>query len=665
MIQRMKMKQIWIAFIAALLFSGSVAAQGNYIKHTVEKGETITQIAKKYKVTPYDIYKLNPDAQNGVQEKAVLLIPSKSLKKQDAKPEVIEASSKVANKVHVVEPKETFYSISKKYKVSVEDLKKVNADANRDGLKIGQELIIPLNGTAVADKKEVKKEPKKEVKEVKDEAPKSGKYLYHIVKPQETKYSIAKEYGMSLQQLEELNPEVKDTLPVGFNLKLDKKAAVEKEKEVAKVEVASTTEGLKEYEVQPKETIYSLSKTFGIEEDKLIALNPELRDGLKIGMIIKVPASVAEVAKKDKEYKDLTTKITNKDKKEMVLLLPFNISKIEDDSENSIQDRLKTNKFLNMTLDFYSGALMAIDSMKKLNGNVNIRIFDSKETKTGSDVPNIIKSNNFSNTDVVVGPFFQSNVEVTAALLEKNDIPVVSPMSKESGKMYSNLFQSMPAPEYVKKAMLDFLKSKNDNVFTIIDSKRGSSKQFINSNYSGMRFLEPDAKGLVAPESIRGMLVKDKTNYIVLETERGATILDVTNTLLKEMENYTIKLVLLEKTEAYDFDEISSSRLMKLNLHYPSLSKDNDSPAVNNFFKEYKRQNNVFPNQYAVRGFDVTFDVLVRLSQRNKFEETVESTATEQIESKYKYSKNPSGGYSNKGVYILYYDTDLTVKEAK
>lgn len=658
----MKMKQLWIAFIAALLFSGSVAAQGNYIKHTVEKGETITQIAKKYKVTPYDIYKLNPDAQNGVQEKAVLLIPSKSLKKQDAKPEVIEASSKVTNKVHVVEPKETFYSISKKYKVSVEDLKKVNADANRDGLKIGQELIIPLSGTAIAEKKEVKKEPKKEVK---DEAPKSGKYLYHIVKPQETKYSIAKEYGMSLQQLEELNPEVKDTLPVGFNLKLDKKAAVEKEKEVAKVEVASTTEGLKEYEVQPKETIYSLSKTFGIEEDKLIALNPELRDGLKIGMIIKVPASVAEVAKKDKEYKDLTTKITNKDKKELVLLLPFNISKIEDDSETSIQERLKTNKFLNMTLDFYSGALMAIDSMKKLNGNVNIRIFDSKETKAGSDVPNIIKNNNFSNTDVVVGPFFQSNVEVTAALLEKNDIPVVSPMSKESGKMYSNLFQSMPAPEYVKKAMLDFLKSKNDNVFTIIDSKRGSSKQFINSNYSGMRFLEPDAKGLVTPEAIRGMLVKDKTNYIVLETERGATILDVTNTLLKEMENYTIKLVLLEKTDAYDFDEISSSRLMKLNLHYPSLSKDNDSPAVNSFFKEYKRQNNVFPNQYAVRGFDVTFDVLVRLSQRNKFEETVESTATEQIESKYKYSKNPSGGYSNKGVYILYYDTDLTVKEAK
>jgi hypothetical protein len=38
---------------------------------------------------------------------------------------------------------------------------------------------------------------------------------------------------------------------------------------------------------------------------------------------------------------------------------------------------------------------------------------------------------------------------------------------------------------------------------------------------------------------------------------------------------------------------------------------------------------------------------------------------TEQIENKFEYRKKEDGGYANNGTYILYYDTDLTIKEAK
>jgi hypothetical protein len=44
--------------------------------------------------------------------------------------------------------------------------------------------------------------------------------------------------------------------------------------------------------------------------------------------------------------------------------------------------------------------------------------------------------------------------------------------------------------------------------------------------------------------------------------------------------------------------------------------------------------------------------------------ETLNDTATEQVENKFEYVPNPDGGYTNKGIYILYYDTDLTIKEA-
>ena len=60
----------------------------------------------------------------------------------------------------------------------------------------------------------------------------------------------------------------------------------------------------------------------------------------------------------------------------------------------------------------------------------------------------------------------------------------------------------------------------------------------------------------------------------------------------------------------------------------------------------------------------MTFDILIRLSQDKTFEETIQATPTEQIENKFDYVQNATYGYSNNGIYILYYDTDLTIKEA-
>jgi LysM repeat protein len=61
------------------------------------------------------------------------------------------------------------------------------------------------------------------------------------------------------------------------------------------------------YEVQPKETLYSLSKTFGMSQEGFIALNPQLKAGVEIGMVLKVP-SQAPPKKDRKEYTALSKK---------------------------------------------------------------------------------------------------------------------------------------------------------------------------------------------------------------------------------------------------------------------------------------------------------------------------------------------------------------------
>ena len=644
------MKYIVVLIFSLVLFSTPSYAQ-DYKKHKVEKGETVASIAKKYKITPYDIYRLNPDSKNGLKTDTVLLIPNASKAPQQAP--VKEQPTKLANTVHEVKAKETLFSLSKEYNVSVEDIKKANGTALDNGLQIGQKIIIPAKGSGVAAQvKEAKKEEKKK------NAP---SYFYHVVEAGETKYSIAKQYGMSLQLLEELNPEVKDTLPLGFKLKLDKNAVVEKE-EAAPVAAPAKNGNYVEYTVQAKETLYSLTKDNNLTEAEFYALNPQAKDGLKEGMVIKLPsggnASVAPSA--GKSVSGLASTLRKSETKELALVLPFNISRIESDTIRA--KLLRTDKFLNMTLDFYAGALMAIDSAKVMGLPLKVRILDSKESKNTSDVRALAGS--LSGMDAVIGPFFNNNAEDLASLLASKGVPVISPLSKEETKPYANLFQSVPTAEKVKLSMLGYLKAKGGNIIAVVDAKKGSSKQFISYNLPSAKFAPLSPDGTIIVDGLKGMLAKGTVNYVILETERIGMILGTTRALVESLADYHIQLVVLDRYEAFDNTELPLNRLTNLKMLYPSVTNDSDSPETALFGRLFKEKNGVMPNQFATRGFDLTFDTILRIFQQDSFKENAEDKATEYVENKFAYGKENGGNYNN-GVYILYYDQDLSTKTAQ
>jgi len=111
--------------------------------------------------------------------------------------------------------------------------------------------------------------------------------------------------------------------------------------------------------------------------------------------------------------------------------------------------------------------------------------------------------------------------------------------------------------------------------------------------------------------------------------------------------------------------KISKVKSPSPKIIFPSLTKYQETPESIRFASNYKKINNVNPNQYAIRGFDVVFDTMLRLSQTQSFEQTIQNTATEGVENKFDYEKKLASGYTNKGVYIMYYDEDLTVKTAE
>jgi hypothetical protein len=222
----------------------------------------------------------------------------------------------------------------------------------------------------------------------------------------------------------------------------------------------------------------------------------------------------------------------------------------------------------------------------------------------------------------------------------------------------------MPPTELLRSSIFNYMKSKNGNIIAVIDSKKGSVRQYIQEMQKDTKIVNLNEKGVLVADSIKIQLQKDKLNFVVMASESTGMILSTTAVLLAAQKDYQVQLVILEPNETLDFEEIPLVRLTKLKLLYPSLSRPNETDEANQFDAKYKKLNKILPNQYAIRGFDVTFDTLMRLSQDKTFEETVQASPSEQIENKFDYVQNATYGYSNNGIYILYYDTDLTIKEA-
>ena len=213
--------------------------------------------------------------------------------------------------------------------------------------------------------------------------------------------------------------------------------------------------------------------------------------------------------------------------------------------------------------------------------------------------------------------------------------------------------------------MFEYMMRKGGNIIVVNDPKKGANREFITQNYPEARFAELDANGNLIGEKLKLMFEKDKMNYVVLDSERTGMILSTTNIMLNEMANAQMQLVIIEPNETLDFEEISMKRLTILKLLYPSLTRENNTPEAQQFRNEFRRKNKVFPSQYAIRGFDITFDTMIRLSQEKSFELAAGESKTEQIESKFEYLKKvDSEGYINKGIYILQYEDDLSVKQA-
>jgi len=614
----------------------------NYVEHKVKDGETIESIAKKYLVTPFDIFALNPDAKSNLKTNTVLIIPNSKVKNKP----IEEASREIIGyKKHKVKRKETLYGLSQKYNVSEEDIKKANRFLYSENLKKGDKIRIPRFKTFVS-----KQTYKNTIKK-------------YTVLPKEGKWRVAYKFGITVADLEALNPNMKAVLQPGDELN------VPNIKDEAEKKVDSL---YNYYEVLPKEGFYRLKIKTGLTQEELENLNPELKEsGLKAGMVLRIPDTINNTSNLlDLETTKLESKLKNFDTKKLALMMPYRLNKIDTDSVEEAKSMIKNNRLLSVVLDFHVGVTMALDSAKKLGISTDLKVFDTRYQ--GSRIRELLEENDFSDYDAVIGPMEEKNFDRVAVALRRDKVPVIAALKKPT-EVYGNVFQTIPEDKLLEKAMIDFVKkdSLKSNIVVISDRANRSTAERLKSEFPGTKliFSRPDKKTgkdahFIYHTELENVFQKGKT-IVFLETDSNPFASSIISLLNGHVsDDIEIVLVTLDKNKAFEGKNIDNNNLSNLKFHYPSVNKDFDETKNSSFVEAYKRVYGISPSKYVARGFDITLDTLLRLAtEDNLYEASNDIMETEYIENKFRYNKSLFGGYVNEAVYIVKYD-NLRIIEA-
>lgn len=623
-------------YLSTLCLCLSASAQK---AHVVEKGDNPYNISKKYGITLDQLYKLNPEAKGTLALGQVLTIAipsSGSATKSSA------SNSQTVGKI-ILEPKQTIYGITKQYHISEADLRNLNPNLDSN-MKIGDAVAIPANlitkyagGQKTISADSTVKENTSTVAAV----TKASENTY-TVESKDNYYRISRKFKMTQKELFDMNPGLEqkglqagDVLNVSspYNFETKTETKVEQpDTSIFNVEPAKEAKvngDFLTYTVQNGDTVFGILNKFGVSLDELISLNPQLSEGLKAGMVLKIKKLDAAYVKE------------SGDALNVVFMLPFGF-----DTNDS--------RYRTLSLDFLTGAKLAIERNVKSGQKLNIKVIDAGNEKS---FKNSLTQINVNNTDLIIGPFFKSNVIDVLDLVKEKNIPVVAPFANsEELHNYGNLIiiesnNNVFADRIVKEVKDIFSDQK---IFIVADADK------VQANYikAGL------AKALKTPN----VIIVNSSAEIVVEnnmmTGQSAPVIAILATDDEnEGERFAAKIIDISKETAgnkafsmfyngafeKNTDELSQASFVYL----MDRKIDMDGTFEKEIMADYKTKYCKTPSKYSVIGFDVVNDMLSRENAKGEIFKQINKVQT-QLATKFEFVRTKANGaYQNTGYRVV------------
>ena len=362
---------------------------------------------------------------------------------------------------HTVTKGQSLYSISAMYNVSIDDIIRLNPGSEKS-IRAGQVLNIPQNGNG-------------------------GQVKFHTIQAGETLYKLTTKYGVSAERICRANPGLSaKNFRIGQVIAIPSSSSeesapvvVEAQPEVVPAPQVTTqpseSQGLQPncrdmHKVKKKETVYSISRQYGITEEELIAANPEIKgQALKKGKFLCIPyPKTTSSASKNTQVPVETTiptdsELFDKNKKEnrkystikAAIVLPFNT---DGTGNNDEQVRM---------VEYYEGFLMAVDSLKQKGVSVDLYTYDSG--KTTASVNQILNKSEMKGMDIIFGPAHTDQVKPMADFAKKHNIRLVVPFTSKSDEVFDNpsVFQINTPQSYLYSEVYEHYLRKFPNAHVV------------------------------------------------------------------------------------------------------------------------------------------------------------------------------------------------------
>lgn len=611
--------------------------------HTVTAKENPYSIAKKYGMTTEELLQLNPKFKNGkLNIGDVLVVHKKNTPSAPVSKPVSTASNVQKTGKIYLQPKQTIYSITKQYRISEADLRKLNPDLDNH-LKIGDAVTLPeanikkyadtnatTTATPIGNANAIGEKTNTEIAD-----------NTYTVQPKDTYYAITRKFNISKENLMALNPSLAEkglqpgeVLVVKGNIpaqKINKEAPITPKENQPTEEKTKTSsdDDFVTHTVQSGETLFSISNKYNVSFEQLLELNPSISNGLKEGTVLKIKKLSGYFSKK------------SGDALSVVFMLPFGFE-------------ANDAKYRNMSTEFLSGAKLAIERNAGNGQKLDIKIIDAGSENSFKDT--LIQLNR-NNTDLIIGPFFKSNVLEVLKYVSNEKIPVVAPFANTKDLYdYDNLIiieteKNTYGDRIVKETKQVYsnqkifvLAEKNDeiaeNLKKSLQKELANAEVFVVESADKIQLDQNMMTGQNAP--IIAILASDNENL-------GVGFTNKISQLVKEVSG--VKAFSLFYHPIFDKNEMT---LGQANLVYLMDRKINtDGDFEKEVLKNYKDKYCKSPSKFAVIGFDVVNDMLTRENQKGEIFKQINKVQT-QLATKFEFVRaKKNGAYINTGYRVV------------
>ena len=532
--------------------------------------------------------------------------------------------------LHTIEKGQSLYSIASMYGVSQSDIIKLNPGSD-EKIFIGRTLRIPRNAANVQ------------------------KETYHTIEAGETLYRLTVKYNVSARAICDANPGLSaENFRIGQVIRIP---STTEAKTIVPVEtqnntmVANNIPGPVEsrcrdmHKVKRKETVFSISREYGISETELIAANPELKGENKIkkGTFLCIPYPKAQTEQSTQSQAIPTdSELFRENRKETerfstikaAVILPFldGVSK----SESS------------RMVEYYEGLLIAVDSLKRTGTSIDLYTYNSGPENTSLN--SILGKSEMKDMDIIFGPLYQQHIKPLAEFAKKQNTRLVIPFTSKDNTVFQN-----PAIYQINTPQ-SYLYSEVYNHFV---------RQFPNAN---VIFIEAsqdtkDKAEFVTVESLKTVLRADRENIFIPTSGSNLTLIKILpqlTLLVREQPESRIHLFGYPEWQTYTKDHLEA--FFELDTYfYSSFYTNNLLPAAINFTKTYRRwygkeMDERYP-KFGMLGFDTGYFFLKGLARYgSSFEKNMQGLDLVPIQTGFKFQRvNNWGGFINKKVFFVHF----------